>query len=105
MKSTIQASDYNLYSTQSTAIKVQELDNLKTVIQEKEAIKKKEEEIKLQAETLEKATAIEQQLKNNLTQAQDSLGDDSPLAKWGKMAPDKRSKEDYAINVPQWLKK
>jgi len=31
MKSTIQASDYNLYSTQSTAIKVQELDNLKPI--------------------------------------------------------------------------
>jgi hypothetical protein len=43
---------------------------------EKEQIIKKEQEIQQQAETLRKATEIEQQLKDNLEQAQEDLGDD-----------------------------
>ena len=45
-KSTIQQSDYNIYSDTSTQIKVQELENLKTVIQQKEEAQKQEEYLK-----------------------------------------------------------
>jgi len=63
----------------------------------KEEVAQKEEEIKKQAEVLEKAAEIEEKLKA----VQENLGEDSPQAYWERMAPDTRTKEDYAINVPQ----
>ena len=97
----IKQSDYNIYSDHPTHSKAQELENLKTMILAKEEAAQKEEEMKKQAEVLEKAAEIEEKLKA----VQENLGEDSPQAYWERMAPDTRTKEDYAINVPQWLKK
>jgi len=74
---------------------------VKEQLAEQELAHQKELEIQQQTEILQKATEIEEKLKA----AQDSLGDDSPSAKWKEMDPDKRSSEDYATNVPQRLKK
>ncbi|CAJ0748967.1 12477_t:CDS:2 [Entrophospora sp. SA101] len=71
VQSTISQSDYNIYSDTSAQIKIQQLANLQTVIQQKEEAAQQEEYLKKQAETLEQAEKINQQLE----QARANLSD------------------------------
>ncbi|CAI2195705.1 7506_t:CDS:2, partial [Funneliformis geosporum] len=59
----------------------QEIDNLGQIIQEQEITQQKETEIQQQTETLQKAAEIEQQLKDNLAQAQEQLKEPPMLEK------------------------
>ena len=65
----------NPFSSRSEA-RFQEINNLRQTIQEKATIKQKEAEIQQQAETFQQAQVIEQELKGNLEQIQEDLGDD-----------------------------
>jgi len=66
----------NPFTSRSEA-RFQEIDNLGQIIQEQEKAQQKEKEMQEQAEIHQKAAEIEQQLKGNLEQVQEDLGDDA----------------------------
>ncbi|MCE8163785.1 MAG: hypothetical protein I3274_06275 [Candidatus Moeniiplasma glomeromycotorum] len=100
----ISESDYNIYSN-STELKIEQLDNFQNFVENRKEAIKKEEEMTKQAEVLQKSKEMEEQLKTNLEKAKEELPSDHPLSNWNKMAPETRTPQQYQVNVPSWLKK
>ncbi|CAG8583877.1 11066_t:CDS:2 [Cetraspora pellucida] len=64
--------EYSIFANDGE-LRMEQLDNLKTVIQIKEEAEKKELELQKQAETLQKAAELQEQLKEKLSQAEEKL--------------------------------